>query len=133
MRRRNWLRKVAHLILVCDVLGINAVFSGPSSWTADVTFYCNEGLRGCAKCCGKWAPLNRTASGRRPVPGVSCAAPPGVPFGTWVEIEGVGLRRVDDRLSPKFAHRWDVFESTHKGAIRRGILRNRRISLRRTP
>lgn len=100
---------------------------------ADITFYCNEGANGCATCCGKWAPLNRTASGRRPVAGVSCAAPPGVPFGTWVHIEGVGYRRVDDRTATKYSHRWDVFVAGHKEALKKGILLKRRIVVSSKP
>lgn len=38
-----------------------------------------------------------TASGRRTTPGISVAMDKNIPFGTWVYIAGVGLRRVDDR------------------------------------
>lgn len=33
------------------------------------------------------------------------------PIGTWIEIEGVGKRRVDTRTSPKYANRVDVWMS----------------------
>jgi 3D (Asp-Asp-Asp) domain-containing protein len=38
-----------------------------------------------------------TASGRRTTPGISVAMDNSIPFGTWVYIFGIGLRRVDDR------------------------------------
>ena len=38
-----------------------------------------------------------TASGQRTTPGISVAMDKNVPFGTWVYIFGLGLRRVDDR------------------------------------
>ena len=87
------------------------------------TAYCNEGSNGCRICNGKWAALNRTASGRAPRAGVTCAAPRRIPFGTWVEIEGVGKRRVDDRLAKRFYDRFDVFCATHKEAKAFGVRR----------
>ena len=62
-----------------------------------ITAYCS-----CEICCGKWAE-NRPdgivygASGEELVAGVSCASP--LPFGTVVEIEGVGTYIVQDRTS----------------------------------
>jgi 3D (Asp-Asp-Asp) domain-containing protein len=38
-----------------------------------------------------------TASGRRVQAGITAACPRELPFGTWIEIEGVGKRRCDDR------------------------------------
>lgn len=40
---------------------------------------------------------NITASGQPVYPGVTVAAGPDIPFGTWLWIEGFGWRRVDDR------------------------------------
>ena len=40
---------------------------------------------------------NVTASGLPPVPGETVAAGPGIPFGSGVWIEGVGIRTVNDR------------------------------------
>jgi 3D (Asp-Asp-Asp) domain-containing protein len=87
-----------------------------SADTFTVTAYDNPGPNGCSICCGKHAPFNLTASGRRPVAGVTCAAPKRIPFGTWVYIEGVGKRRVEDRLARRFPDRWEIFVSTHKTA-----------------
>lgn len=62
-----------------------------------VTAYCS-----CEKCCGKWA-LNRPngivygAEGTELIAGVSCASP--LPFGTILEIEGLGQYVVQDRIA----------------------------------
>lgn len=79
-----------------------------------VTAYCP-----CQTCCGKWSG-GPTASGRKPEAGVTCAAPRNIPFGTWLNIEGVGVRRVDDRLASKYDSRVDVFFDKHEDALRFG-------------
>lgn len=62
-----------------------------------VTAYCS-----CVKCCGKWA-LNRPngivygAEGTELIAGISCASP--LPFGTILEIEGLGQYVVQDRIA----------------------------------
>jgi 3D (Asp-Asp-Asp) domain-containing protein len=80
----------------------------------EVTAYCP-----CRVCCGKWSG-GPTASGKMPKQGVTCAAPRRIPFGTRLHIDGVGVRVVQDRLSPKFDHRIDVFFRTHQEAKRFG-------------
>ena len=40
---------------------------------------------------------NITASGREIRPGITVAAGPSIPFGTWLWIEGLGWRCVEDR------------------------------------
>lgn len=53
---------------------------------------------------------HRCANGHWPIAGVSCAADRSIPLGTWLEIEGVGRRRVDDRINPRFhGTRIDLF------------------------
>jgi 3D (Asp-Asp-Asp) domain-containing protein len=42
---------------------------------------------------------NVTASGREIRPGITVAAGPSIPFGTWIWIEGFGWRCVEDRGS----------------------------------
>lgn len=79
-----------------------------------VTAYCP-----CKTCCGK--PNQPTASGRMPVQGVTVAGPRRIPFGTWVEIEGVGRRRVDDRLARRYDNRFDVYFTNHATARKFGI------------
>jgi 3D (Asp-Asp-Asp) domain-containing protein len=80
----------------------------------EVTAYCP-----CRVCCGKWSG-GPTASGKMPKQGVTCAAPRRIPFGTRLWIEGVGVRVVQDRLSPKFDSRIDVFFRTHAEAKKFG-------------
>jgi 3D (Asp-Asp-Asp) domain-containing protein len=47
---------------------------------------------------------------------VTVAAPRSIPFGTVVEIEGVGRRVVQDRTSKRFDGRWDVYFEDHRKA-----------------
>lgn len=89
--------------------------------TAIVTAYC-----GCRLCCGPTAPAP-TASGVWPKEGVTVAGPRAIPFGTIVEIEGVGRRVVEDRTARRFDGRWDVFFASHEDARRFG---KRRLTVR---
>lgn len=79
-----------------------------------VTAYCP-----CKRCCGPKA-AGITASGRRAEAGVTIAAARAIPFGTMIDIPGLGVRRVDDRLAKRFDSRIDVFFSTHKEALNFG-------------
>lgn len=70
--------------------------------TFRVTAYCS-----CAKCCGKWAnnrpldengnPIVKGASGDVLIPMVSVASP--LPFGTEIELDGIGTVVVHDRTA----------------------------------
>lgn len=61
----------------------------------------------------------RTASGTVPTPGLTVAADWGVfPSGTWLYIEGVGMRRVEDTGSAIKGKRLDVAIDTHANALR---------------
>ena len=66
-----------------------------------------------------------TASGRRPVVGVTIAAPRSVPLGTRVALYvpgwGVVQRRVDDRTHRRYEGRWDVFVRSHREAREFGL------------
>ena len=73
----------------------------------------------CRKCCGKWAD-GFTASGAKATEGVTCAASRNIPFGTKLNIEGVGVRVVQDRLAPKYDGRIDIFFNSHKDALKFG-------------
>ena len=55
-----------------------------------------------------------------PVAGVTVAASRSIKFGTWLEIQGVGKRRVDDRLARRFDDRIDIFFDSHTDALRFG-------------
>lgn len=89
-----------------------------------ITAYCS-----CEICCGKWAE-NRPdgivygASGEELVAGVSCASP--LPFGTVVEIEGVGTYIVQDRTSSWVVDKYgenliDIYFDDHEAACAFGL------------
>lgn len=62
-----------------------------------------------------------TASGTKPTPGITCAADWSVfPPGTWLYIEGVGMRRVEDSGSAIKGNRLDIAIDTHANALRWG-------------
>lgn len=85
-----------------------------------VTAYC-----ACQRCCGPKA-AGITASGRRPVEGITIAASRSIPLGTWVQLTVPGAFtkrpfRVDDRLADQYDHRVDVYFLDHKTALKFGI------------
>lgn len=63
---------------------------------------------------------NITASGRRVQPGITIAAGPSIPFGTWIWIEGYGWRRVDDRGGAIHNNKIDIAFHTRKEAFKFG-------------
>lgn len=79
----------------------------------DVTAYC-----ACPRCCGP-AACGLTASGTRPSPGRTLAAN-WLPFGARVRIEGLGVYRVEDRMSRRFPSRVDIYMASHADAVRFG-------------
>ena len=60
---------------------------------------------------------HRTASGSWPVAGVTLACPHAIPFGTWLEIEGIGRRRCEDRGGAIRFRRLDLFMDSEAEAI----------------
>lgn len=89
-----------------------------------ITAYC-----ACEKCCGKWA-LNRPngivygAAGVELTAGVSCASP--LPFGTVVEIEGLGEYIVQDRTAQWVVDKYgenliDIYFDDHEAALEFGL------------
>lgn len=96
------------------------------SWRAlgvwRVTAYCPGPC-----CCGKWAD-GFTADGTDTRTGQDriIAAPPGMPFGTRLYIEGVGPVVVHDRGGAIKGRRLDLFHETHGDALLWGV-RNRRV------
>lgn len=100
-----------------------------SQLAALVTAYCL-----CSECCGTSSPdsggLGLTASGRKPVTGVTIAAPRSVPFGTRVLVTIPGLMhrkvfRVDDRTHRSHDGTWDIFMAGHRDAVRFGRRRGK--------
>lgn len=77
-----------------------------------VTAYCP-----CSKCCGKWAG-EKLPNGRYPEEGRTVAADLDVlPRGTVIEIEGVGIRTVEDCGAFR-GQQLDLFFSDHEEALR---------------
>lgn len=97
---------------------LTILLTAVTAMSAEITAYCK-----CQKCCGRWSAGGRTYSGRRPVQGITIAGPRRIPLGSWVQIDGIGTFRVDDRLSRRFDHRWDVYFSRHEDAKRFGLKR----------
>lgn len=62
----------------------------------------------------------KTASGKWPIVGRSCAGPRNLPFGTVVWIDGVGLRIVEDRTHKRYDGRFDVFMETEAACLQFG-------------
>lgn len=77
-----------------------------------VTAYCP-----CIRCCGPGSP-KPTASGVWPKQGRT-AATNKFPFGTKLEIEGVGVRIVEDRM-PKDQMKVDIYFDSHQKALEFG-------------
>ncbi|CAK0776778.1 3D domain-containing protein [Azospirillaceae bacterium] len=83
------------------------------------TFYC-----ACRLCCGPDA-AGITASGDRPVEGVTVAAPRSFPLGSRVActIPGLFTNRVfvvQDRTARRYDGRWDFFVKDHRKALQLG-------------
>lgn len=79
-----------------------------------VTAYCP-----CEKCCGRFSD-GITASGV-PAVGRIIAAPPEIPFGTTIFIEGYGYAKVQDRGGAIKGKRLDVLFPTHEQALEWGV------------
>jgi|GEM_PF-2423761 len=61
-----------------------------------------------------------TASGRKVKQGVTAACPPHIPLGTWIEIEGFGKRRCDDRGGAIKGNKIDIYVEKVSEAIKLG-------------
>lgn len=93
-----------------------------------ITAYCP-----CDICCGKWSydrPNNIVygASGEELHEGVSVAST--LPFGTVIEIEGIGERVVQDRMADYIEERYDnkvidIYFDCHEAAERFGKLQKK--------
>lgn len=77
--------------------------------TFEVTAYCG------GRCCnGKWA--GQTASGATPCEGRTCAASNKYPFGTRIELDGIGTFIVEDRGGAITGNRIDIYMDDHRRA-----------------
>lgn len=81
--------------------------------TYKITAYC-----GCAKCCGKTDGI--TASGTHVTAGRTIAAPPEIPFGTKLMING-HIYTVEDRGGAIKGNRIDIYFESHEEAERFGV------------
>lgn len=78
-----------------------------------ITAYC-----GCAKCCGKTDGI--TASGTHVTAGRTIAAPPEIPFGTKISING-HIYTVEDRGGAIKGNRIDIYFESHQEALDFGV------------
>lgn len=60
---------------------------------------------------------NITAAGEPVYPGITVAAGPDIPFGTWLWVEGFGWRRVDDRGGKVGNKQLDICFATRDEAV----------------
>lgn len=74
-----------------------------------------------------------TASGAPVTPGVTCAAPASIPFGTVLYIEGVGVRIVQDRGGAVTGNSLDVATETHADALQWAGYGEHRVYILGTP
>jgi 3D (Asp-Asp-Asp) domain-containing protein len=89
-------------------------------WGGTMTIICTAYCM-CALCCPLRSGL--TASGTLPHEGVTIAAPRRIPLGTWLHIEGIGCRCVEDRLARRFDNRIDIYFAHHADAVAFGLQR----------
>lgn len=85
-----------------------------------VTAYCS-----CEKCCGKWAVINGggyTASGTKVKEGRTIAVYKNqIPFGTEVNIEGMGTYIAEDTGSAIKENCIDIYFDSHEEALKFGV------------
>ena len=82
---------------------------------ATITAYCP-----CEKCCGKTDGI--TATGTKATAGRTIAVDPNViPYGTTIEIEGVGVRIAEDCGGAIKGNRIDLLFDTHEEALEWGM------------
>ena len=105
----NTMKALCYLIGVLFPL---VTFGTQTTYT--VTAYCP-----CLQCVGLYSG-GPTASGVMPKQGVTIAAPRWIPFGTVLDIRGVGRRVVQDRLALRYDNRIDIFMHSHSEAKRFG-------------
>lgn len=79
----------------------------------------------CVLCCGPDA-IGLTASGRKPVEGITVAASRKIPLGTMINLTVPGaftnrIFRVDDRLAKRYDARVDIYMDDHNKALQWGL------------
>ena len=90
---------------------------GSTKW--NISAYCP-----CEKCCGKYSKgehYRQTANGYKILPGdMLIAAPPEIPFGTWITVPGYGRAQVKDRGGAIKGRKLDLYFDTHQKALNFG-------------
>lgn len=92
------------------------VNSGGANGSYTLTFYCP-----CERCSEGWG--RSTASGAKARAGRTVAAPTGLAFGTRLDIEGFGVRVVEDRGGAIKGNILDVFVESHEEALKLGRIK----------
>ena len=84
-----------------------------------MAIYTVFGYCSCHACTGKWAKYHKTADGHTPRQGITCAAPKAFKFGARLNIEGIGERVVQDRMSVRYrlGHFLDIYFERHHDAL----------------
>jgi 3D (Asp-Asp-Asp) domain-containing protein len=80
---------------------------------ANVSAYC-----ACIQCCGKTNGI--TASGTQATANRTIAASSAYPFGTKIEIEGMGIYTVEDRGGAITGNKIDIYFDSHQEALQFG-------------
>lgn len=89
-----------------------------------ITAYC-----GCEKCCGKTDRI--TATGTHAVEGVTIAVDPAViPYGSLVDIEGIGTFVAEDCGGAIKGNRIDIYFENHADALTFGVWEDWRVRIK---
>lgn len=81
-----------------------------------ITAYCS-----CSICCGKFnSAHNLTANNKRPIQGLTVAAPRNIPLGTKLLIEQY-IYEVQDRYNKHLSDRIDIYFTNHLEAKKFGV------------
>ena len=95
-----------------ETVTASATLTGDWIW-ANASAYC-----ACASCCGKTNGI--TASGTKATAGRTIAAPKNYPFGTKIEIAGMGTYVVEDRGGAITGNKIDIYFDSHQEALQFG-------------
>lgn len=108
------------------LLEIEKLFSGAEELT--ITAYAPLDPAAVEGICYEGNP-NVTASGEPPIPGVTVAMGPNIPFETYIWIEGIGIRRVNDRGGRIRDDCIDLVMATREEALKFGRQKRRVVVL----
>lgn len=90
-----------------------------------LTAYCS-----CERCCGKTDGI--TATGTHAIEGVTIAVDPDdIPYGSYVDIEGLGTYIAEDCGGAIKGNRIDIYFDSHEAALKFGVLTDWRVRVRK--